>query len=200
MLIVGLTGGIGSGKSTVAECFAARDVPVIDADVIAREVVEPGTPGLARIVEAFGRDILDENGRLDRSRLGARVFQDPESRKRLEAILHPLIRAEMQRRITHITAPYCVLVIPLLIETGQTDLVHRVLVVDTPRELQYRRVAARDNRPRAEIEAILDVQAGREDRLAAAHDVIVNDADLDALDRQVARLHQRYLELSRTKP
>lgn len=200
MLIVGLTGGIGSGKSTVAERFAARDVPVIDADVIAREVVEPGTPGLARIVEAFGRDILDENGRLDRSRLGARVFQDPESRKRLEAILHPLIRAEMQRRITHITAPYCVLVIPLLIETGQTDLVHRVLVVDTPRELQYRRVAARDNRPRAEIEAILDVQAGREDRLAAAHDVIVNDADLDALDRQVARLHQRYLELSRTKP
>lgn len=200
MLIVGLTGGIGSGKSTVAERFAARDVPVIDADVIAREVVEPGTPGLARIVEAFGRDILDENGRLDRSRLGARVFQDPESRKRLEAILHPLIRAEIQRRITHITAPYCVLVIPLLIETGQTDLVHRVLVVDTPRELQYRRVAARDNRPRAEIEAILDVQAGREDRLAAAHDVIVNDADLDALDRQVARLHQRYLELSRTKP
>lgn len=200
MLIVGLTGGIGSGKSTVAERFAARDVPVIDADVIAREVVEPGTPGLARIVEAFGRDILDENGRLDRSRLGARVFQDPESRKRLEAILHPLIRAEMQRRITHITAPYCVLVIPLLIETGQTDLVHRVLVVDTPRELQYRRVAARDNRPRAEIEAILDVQASREDRLAAAHDVIVNDADLDALDRQVARLHQRYLELSRTKP
>ncbi len=200
MLIVGLTGGIGSGKSTVAERFDVRGVPVIDADVIAREVVEPGTPGLARVVEAFGRDILDENGRLNRSRLGARIFQDPESRKRLEAILHPLIRAEMQRRITHITAPYCVLVIPLLIESGQSDLVHRILVVDTPRELQSRRVAARDKRPPAEIEAILDAQASREERLAAAHDVIVNDTDLNALDQQVARLHQRYLELSRTKP
>lgn len=200
MLIVGLTGGIGSGKSMVAERFAARGVPVIDADVVAREVVEPGTVGLARIVEAFGQDILDENGRLNRSRLGARVFQDPDSRQRLEAILHPLIRVEMQRRVTLITAPYCVLVIPLLIESGQADLVHRVLVVDASRELQHRRVAARDKRPAAEIEAILDAQAGREERLAAAHDVIVNDADPDALDRQVARLHQRYLELSRTKP
>lgn len=200
MLIVGLTGGIGSGKSTVAERFAARGVPVIDADAVAREVVEPGTVGLARIVEAFGQDILDENGRLSRSRLGARIFQAPGARKRLEAILHPLIRVEMQRRIAHITAPYCVLVIPLLIESGQSDLVHRVLVVDTPRELQYRRVMARDKRPPAEIEAILDAQVSREDRLAAAHDIIVNDTDLDALDRQVARLHQHYLELSRTKP
>ncbi len=196
MLIIGLTGGIGSGKSAVAERFAARGVPVLDADIIAREVVAPGTPGLARVVEAFGTDILDSQGRLDRARLGRRVFGDPELRRRLEAILHPLIRAEMRERVRHLAAPYCILVIPLLIETGQTDLVDRVLVVDAPPELQYQRVAARDGRSPAEIAAILRAQASRETRLAAADDVIVNDADLTALDRRVAELHRRYLELS----
>lgn len=196
MLIVGLTGGIGSGKSAVAARFAALGAPVIDADVIAREVVEPGTPGLERIVEMFGADVLDERGRLNRARLASKVFGDPDRRKRLEAILHPLIREEMRQRAARIAAPYCILAIPLLIETGQRDLVHRVLVVDTPPELQYQRVAARDGRPRAEIEAIVNAQASREARLAAADDVIINDSDFAALDHQVAELHRRYLALA----
>src|SRR5690606_24299131 len=173
MLIIGLTGGIGSGKSAVAERFAARGVPVLDADLIAREVVEPGTPGLAQVVEVFGPEVLDPQGRLDRARLGRRVFGAPERRRRLEASLHPLIYAEMRERVRRLAAPYCILVIPLLIETGQTDLVDRVLVVDAPPELQYQRVAARDGRSPAEIEAILRAQASRETRLAAADDVIV---------------------------
>jgi dephospho-CoA kinase len=196
MLVIGLTGGIGSGKSAVAERFAARGVPIIDTDVIAREVVEPGTTGLAGVVEAFGPDVLDAEGRLERSRLGARVFSDPVQRQRLEAILHPLIREEMARRIAGLHAPYCVAVIPLLLETGQSALVDRVLVVDAPDEERYRRVEARDARPRAEIAAIMQAQIGRRERLAAADDVLANDGDLAHLERQVEALHHRYLQIA----
>ena len=194
MLIVGLTGGIGSGKTTVAERFAARGVPVIDADRIARELVEPGRPALARIVDAFGAQTLDAQGRLDRPRLRERVFADPERRRQLEALLHPLIRREMHDRLQRLSTPYCLLVIPLLLETGQADLVQRILVVDAPDELRYQRLARRDGLTREQVDAIMSAQSGRAQRLAAAHDVIVNDGDLQALDRRVEELHRRYLE------
>lgn len=193
MLVVGLTGGIGSGKTTVAGRFAARGVPVIDADRIARELVEPGRPALARIVESFGPQMLDAQGRLDRARLRERVFADSGQRKRLEALLHPLIRREMHDRVHRLSAPYCLLVIPLLLETGQADLVQRILVVDAPDELRYQRLARRGLKPE-QVDAIMSAQAGRAQRLAAAHDVIVNDGDLQTLDRRVEELHRRYLE------
>ncbi len=193
MLRIGLTGGIGSGKSTVAELFAARGVPVIDADVIAREIVAPGQPALAEIVAAFGADMLRENGELDRARLRERVFGDSAQRKRLEALLHPRIRQEMQERVAMQTAPYVLLVIPLLFESGQRDLVDRVLLVDVPVALQRARVAARDTASAAQLDALLAAQTTREQRLAGADDVIDNSGDLARLEQQVETLHQRYL-------
>lgn len=195
MLIIGLTGGIGCGKSTVARQFEALGVPVIDTDLIAREVVEPGQPALADIAERFGRQILDASGRLDRAGLRQRVFADPTERRALEAILHPRIRAEALRRIAALQAPYCILSVPLLIESGWTELVDRVLLIDCPQELQIERAMARDGLPRRQIEAIMASQAERETRLRAADDIVRNDRDLDHLQRQVATLHQRYLAL-----
>lgn len=197
MLVVGLTGGIGSGKTTVADCFAALGVPLIDADAIARELVEPGSPVLSEIVDCFGPDVLNPSGDLDRLRLRHRVFTDPGERRRLEAILHPRIRAEMARRIRELNARYCIVSIPLMVETAQTDLVDRVLVVDCPPELQRERIARRDGWPEEEIDGALRAQATRAQRLRAADDVIVNDGDLDTLRDTVATLHRRYLELSR---
>ena len=196
MLRIGLTGGIGSGKSAVADCFAALDIEVIDADAIAREVVAPGSPALAEIAAAFGGQFLDRDGRLDRARLRTHAFEDPQARKRLEAILHPRIRTVMEGRAGQAHGPYCVLVIPLLLEAGQRDLVDRVLVVDTPVDMQYARVAARDGLDRKQIDAILAAQLGREQRLAQADDVIVNDADLDTLHRRVVDLDHRYRALA----
>ncbi|HKJ08501.1 MAG TPA: dephospho-CoA kinase [Gammaproteobacteria bacterium] len=192
MLRIGLTGGIGSGKSAVADCFAALGIEVIDADAVAREVVAPGSPALAEIAAAFGGQFLDREGRLDRARLRAHVFEDPQGRKRLEAILHPRIRTVMEERAGQAQGPYCVLVIPLLLEAGQRDLVDRVLVVDTPVETQYARVAARDGLDRKQIDAILAAQLGRRERLAQADDVVVNDGDLDTLRRRVVDLDRRY--------
>ncbi|MFZ5593875.1 MAG: dephospho-CoA kinase [Pseudomonadota bacterium] len=202
MIKIGLTGGIGSGKSTVADCFAELGVAVIDADQIARELVEPGRPALGAIVDAFGRDILDGSGQLDRARLRALVFDDSTRRRQLETILHPLIRAEMRKRADALEgsgAPYAILNIPLLLETGQTDLADRILVVDTPEELQYQRVRARNGLPDAQIAAIIATQASREQRLAAADDIIVNDGDLSKLQRQTVAMHQRYLALAASK-
>lgn len=198
MLRIGLTGGIGSGKSTVANLFAARGVPVIDADAIARELVEPGQPTLADIVAAFGTDMLDAQGRLDRARLRARVLDDPSQRKRLEAILHPRIHAVMAERAAAQTAPYVLLVIPLLFEANQRDLVDRVLVVDVPVETQRARVSARDHLPTAQIDALLAAQWGREQRLAHADDVIDNGGDAAILETQVDDLHRRYLQQATT--
>jgi dephospho-CoA kinase len=197
MLVVGLTGGIGSGKTTVANCFAALDVPLIDADAIARELVEPGSPVLSEIVDCFGPDVLNTCGDLDRFRLRHRIFTDAGERRRLEAILHPRIRAEMARRIRRLDTPYCIVSIPLMVETAQTDLVDRVLVVDCPPELQRERIARRDGWPTEEIDGVLRAQATRTQRLQAADDVIVNDQNLDNLRDTVASLHRRYLELSR---
>jgi dephospho-CoA kinase len=195
MLRIGLTGGIGSGKSAVAERFAARGVPVIDTDVVAREVVAPGEPALAEIVAAFGPDVLDEQGRLDRRRLRERVFADAAARRQLESILHPRIRAAVQQRIEALSAPYCIIVVPLLIETGFGP-VDRVLVVDVDETQQIERTRQRDRVSAESVRRIMEAQASRSERLARADDVIDNNGGLEALDRQVEALHRRYLALA----
>ncbi len=198
MLIIGLTGGIGSGKSTVARHFEALGAPVIDADDIGRQLVEPGQPALAAIVKHFGSDMLDDKGRLNRARLREQVFTHPKQRHELEAILHPRIRAEVQRRIANLSPAcgYCLVSVPLLIESGWQDLVQRVLVVDTTREIQIQRATARDGITRQQAEAIITSQANRDARLQAADDVIHNEGDLAALQEQVEALHRRYCQLA----
>jgi len=196
MLRIGLTGGIGSGKSTIAALFAAHGVPVIDADAIAHQLTLPGTPTAMQVLQLFGPDIAATAGGIDRQRLARRVFNDPVARAQLEEILHPLIRAEMRRHQNIIDAPYCLLVIPLLFETGQSDMVDRVLVVDVDEDSQIARVAARDGRSAAEIRAILSAQTGRAHRLKLADDVIANTGDLAALKAQVDALHRKYLALA----
>lgn len=196
MLRVGLTGGIGSGKSSVARLFAARGVPVIDADALAHELMSPAGAAFREIVERFGRAILDRAGGIDRRHLGERVFADPAERRALEAMLHPRIRAAMTERAGALAAPYAVLVIPLLVETGERAGVDRVLVVDCPEEEQIRRAAARDGRGADEVRSIMAAQATRAERLRQADDVIVNDRDLASLECEVERLHRSYLALA----
>lgn len=196
MLRIGLTGGIGSGKSTVAALFAAKGVPVIDTDEIARDVVRVGTPGYAAITNAFGKTILDAHGNLDRARLRERVFSDDRARRQLEMILHPHIRAEAEMRLAHLSAPYCVLVVPLLIETDFNQLVDRILVIDADEALQIARTMARSGLSRTAVEAILAAQTDRATRRARADDVIVNSGDVSKLSPQVNALHERYLALS----
>jgi len=196
-LIVGLTGGIGSGKSTVADLFQQLGIPVIDADVIAHTLVEPGQPALVEIIEAFGANTVDASGVLDRARLRKLVFSDPEQKHRLEAILHPKIRREIITLTTNIRTPYCIVVIPLLLETDQRDLVDRILVVDTGVDKQIARVTMRNGLPRHEIMAIITAQASRERRLAAADEVIDNNGSLNELNSQVRAQHEKYLEIAR---
>lgn len=191
--VIGLTGGIGSGKTAVSDRFAQHGVPVVDTDQLARELVEPSQPALAEIVAYFGLDCLDDYGQLHRTRLRERVFADSTGRRRLEAILHPRIRKLSQERIAALTAPYCLAVIPLLAETGMTDWLDRILVVDVPEAEQIRRVMARDQIDEIQARRILAAQASRAQRLALADDVIENIGDLEQLDRQIAALHQRYL-------
>lgn len=196
MMVVGLTGGIGSGKSAVANFFAQRGVPIIDADRIARELVEPGQAALAQITQAFGADLLDSAGQLDRAALRKTIFSDATKRRQLEAILHPRIRATLKDRINQLQARYCIIVIPLLLETGQQDLVDRILVVDAAPETQCQRAQQRDGVSEAEIQAILRTQLPRAQRLNQADDIISNDASLNDLDNQVKILHERYLTLT----
>lgn len=197
-LRIGLTGGIGSGKSTVARLFAELGVTVIDADDLAHRLMAPGGAAVSAILGQFGAELAAEGG-IDRRRLGRIVFDQPQQRQRLEALLHPMIRAEMERAAQSAPAPYCVLVIPLLVEAGLRDLVDRVLVIDTDEETQVARVRVRDHRNDDEIQAILAAQAGRAQRLAAADDVVNNRGDLAELRRQVGALHQRYLVLAAAK-
>lgn len=199
MLRVGITGGIGSGKSTVAALFATRGVPIIDADEIARRIVVPGESGYADIVRLFGDGILAADGTIDRVRLRDRVFRNEEERRELEAILHPKIRAEMLRAANNLSFPYCLFVIPLLIESQQQGLCDRILVVDTSQRQQMERVMAR-GLARDEVERILVAQTSREERLRYANDCIENSGDLQQLERQVQALHERYLALARDTP
>jgi len=194
---VGLTGGIASGKSTAARFFGALGVPILDSDQVAREVVEPGQPPLERLVERFGRGILTPDGHLDRPALRNIVFSDPKARADLENLTHPAIGAALEARSAAAGGPYQILVIPLLVEKNLVAHVDRVLVVDCDQELQIRRLLARDGSTRAQAQAILDAQVSRSARLKAADDVIRNDADMSAVQAQVAALHASYLELAR---
>ena len=198
-LLIALTGGIASGKTAAADLFAKLGVPVIDTDQLARDVVEPGTPALRDIVGTFGAEVLDASGRLDRARMRDRVFADPEERKRLEAIVHPAIRLELNRRSLAAGGAYQVHVIPLLIERARAEDYDRVLLVDCPEEEQARRLMARDGSSASQVRQILAAQATREARLAAADDVIVNTGTPEDLRAFVETLHQNYLLIGRNR-
>lgn len=192
--VVGLTGGIGSGKSAVSDRFAALGIKVVDADIASRVVVEPGQPALAAIAEHFGAELLDASGALDRAELRKRVFAEEAERRWLEQLLHPLINEYIAAELASAASAYAILAHPLLVETGQTRICNRVLAVDVPETLQLQRTMARDNNSEEQVRSIMDAQASRKDRLAAADDVIENDQDLGHLDREVARLHEEYVE------
>jgi len=194
---VGLTGGIGSGKSTVARAFEAHGVEVVDADALAHRLTAPAGAAIPAIRAAFGAEVIDASGALDRARMRKLAFADPGARKRLEAILHPLIRAETDRLAHGARSDYVILMIPLLVESGDPHgRCDRVLVVDCPEEEQIRRATARSGLPRSEVEAIMATQATRTDRLAAADDVVDNSGDPAAIGAQVEDLHRRYLDLA----
>jgi len=195
-LLIGLTGGIASGKSTVAQRFMDLGVPVIDADAAAREVVAPGKPGLQQVIDRFGSRVVAENGELDRRALREIVFSDPDARRDLEAILHPLIRTDMDRNAAAAVGPYIVMAIPLLIEGGSRDRVDRILVVDVDEAVQLQRVMARDHCSAEQAQAILASQAPRTARLAAADDVLPNGGTVTELRQAVDALHQQYLRLA----
>lgn len=195
--VVGITGGIGSGKSTVARLFAAHGVPVIDTDEIAHALTGPGGAAMAAIGERFGAGVLTADGALDRPAMRRKAFADPGARQALEAILHPLIRAEADRRIAAEASPYVLLAIPLLVETGgYRDRLQRVLVVDCSEATQITRVIARNGLAEDEVRRILAAQASRAQRLAAADDVVENEGDLATLTGQVDALHARYLSFA----
>jgi dephospho-CoA kinase len=198
-LRIGLTGGIASGKTMVTQRFAELGVPVIDADVASRNVVEPGKPGLAQVVQQFGVGVLDANGQLDRRALRDLIFKDSSLREALDAILHPLIRAEMEREAAQSEGPYVVMAIPLLVEGGSSaKRVDRVLVVDADETLQKARLKARDGSSEEQACAILSSQASRAARLAAADDVLLNTGTVAELRQSVDRLHEKYLQLAQT--
>ncbi|MGB5352775.1 MAG: dephospho-CoA kinase [Woeseia sp.] len=195
-LRIGLTGGIASGKSTVAEMFAELDVPVIDTDIIAREVVEPGQPALAEIRERFGATVLDAAGRLDRAAMRKIVFAEPDKRRELEETLHPRIRRETERQALAKGGEYQLIVVPLLVESPMRESMDRVLVVDVPEPVQLARLLARDAENAAQAEAMIAAQASRAARLAIADDIISNDGSLESTRRQVQRLDRQYRKLA----
>lgn len=198
-VIIGLTGGIGSGKTTVANLFAEFGIVIVDADVIARDVVAPGTQGLAAITHHFGVDVLTANGELNRAQLRELIFQQPSEREWLNGLLHPLIRAEMLQQCHAATSPYALMVVPLLFENNLDTLVDRSLVVDVSREMQLARTTSRDNVSTAQVQNIMNSQIDRQQRLARADDIIENQGDIEQLRQHVAQLHQRYLQLALTK-
>jgi dephospho-CoA kinase len=196
-LVVGLTGGIGSGKSAAAAEFGRLGATVVDTDAIAHQLTLAGGPAMAQVRRLFGDEFVDATGALDRAKMRALAFRDPAAKKKLEQLLHPMIRAESERRIAAASGPYVIHVVPLLVESpGYRQRVTRVLVVDCPEDVQVERVRQRSSLSEEEIRRIVASQAKREERLAAADDVIDNSASLDALHKQVHELHSRYLELS----
>lgn len=196
MLKIGLTGGIGSGKTTVANLFKEQGAPVIDADDIAHELVETGKPALILIEKAFGPEIINSNGSLDRAALRELIFAHPDKKKLLESILHPLVYIEMLNRMDLLQASYVILSIPLLLETNMQQFVQRVLVVDCSTEIQFKRVKNRDRMPDKTIDAIIRSQVSRECRISAADDLIENSNGITKLAEQIKKLHNLYLSLS----
>ena len=196
--VVGLTGGIGSGKSAAASEFERLGAVLVDTDAIAHELTQAGGPAISEVERIFGRDVIGPSGAMDRKRMRERVFADPVARKALEALLHPLIREESRARIAAAHGPYVIHVVPLLIESADyRSRVDRVLVIDSPEELQVERVRARSGLSTDEVRAIVASQATRAARLAAADDVIENRGTIDALRKQVAAFHQKYLQYSK---
>jgi dephospho-CoA kinase len=191
-----LTGGIASGKTAVSGCFERLGAAIIDTDLIARQIVEPGQPALARIVDEFGADFLDQEGRLNRPKMRDAIFSNPALKLQLEKILHPLIADEVLRQIRQLDAPYCILVVPLFTGSSAYSWTDRVLVVDVSEEVQIERVMTRDGINRKQAQAILDSQISRQARLALADDVLDNSGSLAGLNDKVKSLHKKYLELA----
>ena len=201
-LIIGLTGGIGSGKTAASDWFAARGITIVDADVVAREVVAVGQPALTEIAARFGAWALNADGTLNRIAMREHVFAHPEDRRALEAITHPRIHASMMAQLMGAASPYVLLVSPLLLESGQAGLgrlCQRILVIDVPEHLQHTRASARDGQTAESIQRIMQVQLPRAERLAQADDVAFNDGDLDHLYQQLEALHQQYLVLAQAQ-
>jgi len=196
MLIVGLTGGIGSGKSSASELFEQLGVQVIDADIVAREVVEFGSPALNSISEHFGSDILDKQGALDRSKLREIIFSNPDQKDWLEKLLHPIIREQIISQLGLAQSPYAILVSPLLFETDQHELVTRTLLIDIPIDLQIKRASKRDDANAAQIQKIIASQLPRQCKIDQADDIICNDQDLEHLKQRVEKQHTCYLTLA----
>lgn len=198
MLRVALTGGIGCGKTTVAELFEKHGVPVIDTDVVARELVLPGQPAWQAVIQHFGNQVVSDNQHIDRKQLAHIVFNDIAERQWLENLLHPLIRDSVKQQIKQLSYPYCIVVIPLLFETAQQSDYDRVLLVDCPRDAQIHRIRERDGRSAEEISQIIQAQVDTETRQSGADDIITNSGSLDELAPVVYNLHQQYLLLGQT--
>lgn len=192
VLRIGLTGGIGSGKSTACEIFSELKVPVIDADVIAVKAVKPGMPALQSIIDEFGVKIITKDGYLNRKELRDRIFKNESDRRKLESILHPVIYKEIARQTKGINSSYCIISIPLLLETGALDIIDRILIIDASRELQLSRASVRDNASLNDIEGIIQAQIPRNVRLATADDIINNEGDIENLRKQIYDLHEFY--------
>lgn len=195
-LLVGLTGGIGSGKSAVCREFERLDVPIVDADIVSREVVEPGTDGLRAIVDLFGIEILDADGTLDRARMRQLIFEDEKKRVMLESELHPRIRDRIRDQLDAIETPYTIMCVPLLVEKHGYENIDRVLVVDCPVETQISRVMSRDSLTRQQVESIMKTQASREQRLRLADDIVENASGIEALRDPVRTLHTKYTTIA----
>ncbi|SJM94082.1 dephospho-CoA kinase [Crenothrix polyspora] len=196
MLKIGLTGGIGSGKTTVTQLFAALNVPIIDADELAHQLVAVGQPALKRIQTEFGAAVINADGSLNRKEMRERIFSDAAAKNTLEVILHPLIYAAIQAKINQLTAAYCIICVPLLFETQMTAIADRILIIDCPVGQQIERVKLRDQLTREKIQAIIDSQISRENRLSKADDIINNSATDADLGQQVKALHHLYISLS----
>ncbi len=197
MLTIGLTGGIGSGKTAVSDYFQQLGITVVDTDVVAREVVEPSEPALKKIVEHFDSNILLYDGSLDRGKLREIVFSNPKEKQWLEELLHPIILKNSQQQLQSADSDYVILVSPLLIESRQAQDINRILVIDTPEALQLDRTCKRDKKSTKQIQAIMDSQLSRQERLKHADDVLLNDGDLNKLHRQIEQLHEQYLKLAK---
>jgi dephospho-CoA kinase len=196
MFVVGVTGGIGSGKTAATNCFQALGIDIVDADLASRVVVEPGTEALQRIAEHFGPHILQADGALDRAALRRIIFQEPAAKQWLEQLLHPLIGQEIQRQLQSAASPYAILVSPLLIEARQNLFCNRILVVDAPEDTQLQRTVIRDNNDPEQVRRIIASQASRAQRLEQADDILENSGSLEQLRTAVEQLHERYLQLA----